>query len=286
MDAQFINEVLELVNEERNNVGLNPLELDSQLTDVAEDHSESMAVNDFVGHQDPTDNSGTGDRIEEVGYEWSTWGENVAAGYSTPEDVMKGWMNSSGHRANILNPDFTEIGIGYEFLENDTGSVNYNHYWTQVFGTPQPNINTNSIEDASVDNSSLITELTGLINQERTESGFDSLAVDEQLSQAAQQHSNSMAINDFVAHNSLDGSTPSQRIEETGYQGSFGGENIVVKSDNAEAIMDYLLTGSNSENIFNSEFTEIGIGYEFLENDTGSVNHNHYLTIDFGVSEV
>ena len=80
MDSQFINEVLELVNEERSERGLNSLELDDTLVDIAEDHSQSMANNDFFGHKDPTDGSSPLDRIDEGGYEWSRWGENVAAG--------------------------------------------------------------------------------------------------------------------------------------------------------------------------------------------------------------
>lgn len=70
-------------------------------------------------------------------------GENIAAGYSTPEAVVEGWKNSSGHRANLLNPNFTELGVGYYYLANDTGSVNYNRYWTQVFGSGDLNPATN-----------------------------------------------------------------------------------------------------------------------------------------------
>ena len=141
MNEQFIDRVLELVNQARSEEGLAPLTLNEQLNIAADSHSQSMAVNDFFSHQDPTDNSSGGDRIEETGYEWSFWGENVAAGYSTPEQVVDGWLNSPGHRANILNENFTEIGIGYEFLEDDTGNINYNHYWTQVFAQPLPGSN-------------------------------------------------------------------------------------------------------------------------------------------------
>ena len=72
-----------------------------------------------------------------AGYQWSGAGENIAAGYASPEDVMDGWMNSQGHRANILNCAFRDIGVGYVYLANDTGQVNYRHYWTQDFGTPR-----------------------------------------------------------------------------------------------------------------------------------------------------
>ncbi|MEM9275359.1 MAG: CAP domain-containing protein [Cyanobacteria bacterium P01_F01_bin.143] len=308
MDAQFMNEVLALVNEERSNAGLNPLEFDAQLETAAKNHSESMAFNDFFGHQDPIDRSSASDRIDEVGYDWSTFGENVAAGYSNPETVMNAWMNSSGHRANILNPDFTEIGIGYEFLENDTGSVNYNHYWTQVFGTPIDASSEQSVdeidqeqsvddqlsedettsEDNSSNNLDLVDNLTESINEERINVGLDPLQVNEQLSEVAQNYSLEMASGDFVSHQGLDGSTPGERIAESGYEASVWGENIVVNSDDVDMIMDYFMMGSsgNRENILDPDFQDIGVGYEYLENDTGSVNYQHYVTISFGSSEV
>ena len=292
MNSQFINEVLELVNEERSEKGLNPLELDNKLTNIAKEHSQSMAMNDFVSHEDPTDGSSPQDRIDEGGYEWTRWGENVAAGQSTPEEVMTGWMNSADHRSNLLNPDFTEIGIGYEFMVDDKGSVNYNHYWTQVFGTPLSNnrntpvANTSGTNtsgtNTSPDTPSFVEQLTGLINQERTKAGLDSLEVDRQLSQTARQHSNDMAINDYASYNSLDSSIPGERIEEAGYESNSWGENIVLGSNDAAAIVDYLMkTGSRSNNILNGDFEDIGIGYKYLGNDKGSVNYNHYVTIDF-----
>ncbi|NEP07952.1 MAG: CAP domain-containing protein, partial [Okeania sp. SIO4D6] len=95
----------------------------------------NMALQDFFDHTG-LDGSSAGDRIETTGYDFSAWAENIAVGYLTPEAVVEGWMNSPGHRANILDPNLQEIGVGYYFLENDTGSVNFNNYWTQVFGTP------------------------------------------------------------------------------------------------------------------------------------------------------
>ncbi len=94
-----------------------------------------MAINDFFDHTG-SDGSSPGDRIHEAGYQYSRAAENVAAGYTTPEAVVDGWMQSSGHRDNILNCALQDIGVGYYYLENDTGNVNYKHYWTQVFATP------------------------------------------------------------------------------------------------------------------------------------------------------
>ena len=135
MSTELINRVVELTNIERTKAGLQPLTLDLQLVDAAQDHSGDMAQDDFFSHTG-ADGSNVGSRVKDTGYQYSTVGENIAAGQTSAAEVVEGWMNSPGHRANILNANFTEIGIGYEYLENDTGSVNYNHYWTQVFGTP------------------------------------------------------------------------------------------------------------------------------------------------------
>jgi uncharacterized protein YkwD len=71
--------------------------------------------------------------MDDFGYPYSTAAENVAAGYATPADVMTGWMGSEGHRKNILNADFTEIGIGYVYNPGDTTNAFY-HYWTMTLG--------------------------------------------------------------------------------------------------------------------------------------------------------
>ncbi len=134
--TSFIDRVLELVNTERRNAGLSNLRLNSQLNQAAQGHSEEMAIRDYYSHTG-YNGSRFSDRILATGYKYSAAAENIAVGYTTPEDVVKGWMNSDGHRRNILNAAYSEIGIGYYFLNNDTGAVNYNHYWTQNFGTPQ-----------------------------------------------------------------------------------------------------------------------------------------------------
>lgn len=135
-NQNFTNRVIELTNQERRKVGLQALKFEMRLTTAAKRHSQDMALQDYFSHKQP--NGGTpGDRITATGYQWSSYAENIAAGMSTPEAVVAGWMNSPGHRANILKPELKEIGIGYYFLADDTGKVNYHHYWTQVFATPR-----------------------------------------------------------------------------------------------------------------------------------------------------
>lgn len=131
----FAQQVVDLVNQERQNAGCAPLTVDSRLQAAAQGHSEDMALNDFFSHTG-SNGSSPWDRIVAQGYNFSWAGENIAAGYTTPQDVMSAWMSSPGHRDNILDCNFTDIGVGYYYLANDTGSVNYYHYWTQVFAAP------------------------------------------------------------------------------------------------------------------------------------------------------
>ncbi|KYC37433.1 hypothetical protein WA1_48435 [Scytonema hofmannii PCC 7110] len=130
----FIQSILDLTNTERQKAGVQPLKLSDKLNNSAQTHAQNMAIKDFFSHTD-SNGSSVGDRAKAVGFQYSTIGENIAAGQSTPQAVVQGWMNSAGHRANIMNPMFKEIGIGYYYLTNDTGSINYNHYWVQDLGT-------------------------------------------------------------------------------------------------------------------------------------------------------
>lgn len=124
-------QVLDLVNAERTARGLAPLQFAAQLNAAAFAHTQRQASDGAIFHVDPRDGSNPGDRISRAGYGFSTWGENVAAGYPTAAAVMQGWMNSQGHCQNILNPAFTEIGVGFV-----SGGVRYNQFWTQVFARP------------------------------------------------------------------------------------------------------------------------------------------------------
>jgi serralysin len=138
MSSAFLNRVIELTNAERTQRGLNPLIFNPQLAVAAQVHSASMGRDDFLDHTNPINGTIAATRVTQQGYDYQTVAENVAAGQSTPEQVVLEWMNSPSHRANILAPNVTEIGVGYHFEANDTGNVNFSHYWTQVFATPAP----------------------------------------------------------------------------------------------------------------------------------------------------
>ena len=126
--APDMNRVLELTNVERQNAGLAPLTLSPQLNDAAQHYSEVLASDGCFGHTcGPVPDMTQRDAL--AGYSgWSAIGENIAAGYASPEAVVAGWMASPGHRENILSPDYREIGIGV------SAGGEYGVYWTQEFG--------------------------------------------------------------------------------------------------------------------------------------------------------
>lgn len=119
----YEQEVIRLVNEIRAENGLDPLTFDWELARVARIKSQDMKENRYFSHTSPTYGSPF-QMIRDFGISFRSAGENIARGYATPQAVVNGWMNSSGHRANILNANYTHIGVGY---------VASGNYWTQMF---------------------------------------------------------------------------------------------------------------------------------------------------------
>lgn len=125
----FRKEVTRLVNVERSKRGLGAMRISDVLNSSAQAHARDMARNDYFDHAS-LDGRSPFERILDAGYKGGTMGENIAAGQTNARDVMKGWMESEGHRANILSPQFREIGVGYAFDE----SSQFGSYWVQNFG--------------------------------------------------------------------------------------------------------------------------------------------------------
>ncbi|WP_028550224.1 CAP domain-containing protein [Paenibacillus sp. UNC451MF] len=119
--SQFAQQVLDLVNQERSKAGLNSLSMREDLSKMAMVKAQDMYNNNYFDHNSPTHGSPF-DMMSEFGITYNTAGENIANGQSSPTQVMNDWMNSPGHKANILNSSFTHIGIAY-----------YNNEWVQEF---------------------------------------------------------------------------------------------------------------------------------------------------------
>lgn len=122
--ANVHNEILKLVNIERKKENLKPIVICTELSKVAELKSKDMAISNYFDHTSPTYGSPFS-MMDQFGILYRAAGENIAKGYKTPESVVKGWMDSPGHRANILNANYGKMGIGLY-----TADVSY---WTQMF---------------------------------------------------------------------------------------------------------------------------------------------------------
>jgi len=128
--AAVVAEVVDATNVERGRHGLRPLTTDARLCRAAQDHSADMVRRAFFAHENP-DGAQVWDRAMAAGYVYRKVAENIAAGQRTADEVVRGWMNSPGHRANILDAELSQIGVGH------APGGSYGVYWTQVFGTPR-----------------------------------------------------------------------------------------------------------------------------------------------------
>lgn len=127
MTADYIAEVILLTNAERGSLGV--LASNAKLSQAAQFHANYMAMMDGISHTG-SGGSTPGDRIAAAGYSYAVCGENVGNGASTPSIIVKAWMASPGHRANILKSAFEDIGVGLAINPQST----YRYYWCQLFG--------------------------------------------------------------------------------------------------------------------------------------------------------
>lgn len=124
--SSYAQQVADLVNDERSSAGLSSLTMNAELCKVAQAKAEDMRDNNYFSHTSPTYGSPF-EMMKQFGISYSAAGENIAKGQRSPESVMTAWMNSQGHRANILNSSYEQIGVGY------CTDANGNTYWVQMF---------------------------------------------------------------------------------------------------------------------------------------------------------
>ncbi len=128
--AAWAAEVLRLTNEARLAIGVDPVEWSAPLASQAEEYACEMIDLDFFAHVNPETGSTLRDRADSFSYEYWAIGENLAGGQTTPAQVVREWLESPSHRENLLNPAYTELGVGVRI------GGEYRIYWVQEFGRP------------------------------------------------------------------------------------------------------------------------------------------------------
>ena len=293
---QFDQQVLNLINQERKQRNLEPLSLSEKLDTAADLHSQDMAENGYYSHRS-RDGSRAGDRMRREGYQWRMWAENIARGQRSAEDVVKAWMNSSGHRKMILHEKFTHVGVGYAnpsrpywTLKFAFGDSNPGKYVAQTSGSPnpaptpptpapvqsqppapaptpapqptQPTQQPTNNQPTSELTDKFDKDVLNLVNQERKKRNLKLLSLSEKLDTAADLHSQDMAENGYYSHRSKDGSRAGDRMRRQGYQWRMWGENIARGQRSAEEVVEAWMNSSGHRSmILNEKFTHVGVGY-------------------------
>jgi uncharacterized protein YkwD len=260
---EFAQQSILLVNQARSEAGLEPLTESPVLSEVAEAYSRRMATEGFYGHEDPQGKRAS-DRIAEAGYLAQMSAENIASGQPDAQTVVEGWLNSPGHRANIMNPEFREIGAGYAYTQTPP----YHHYWTHLFATP----------DASVgrDRALYPEETLAQINELRRQAGVEPLAMDPTLAGIATAHMDSL----LQAH--AERSQIEQILNEASGEAVQSFQQAVALSAagpaTPEAVVAQWAESNDSSTFTDGSLRAAGVAYSFVEQD----EYRHYWLLLLG----
>jgi uncharacterized protein YkwD len=308
--------MLAAVNAERTKGGLNALCTSAKLQAAAQGHSDDMASKNYMSHTG-SDDSTMAQRINAQSYSWSALAENVAAGQVDVTAVMKSWMASEGHKANIMNAAYTQFGTGYAY----SASSMYKHYWTQDFGTSSSEAcagststttttpakttaspaaqttttptyttktpasttktptSTTKTPASTTTGTSMQAQMLAAVNAERAKVGVAALCTNSKLQSSAQGHSSDMASNNYMSHTGSDKSTMATRITAKGYKYTAIAENVAAGQVDVTAVVKAWMNSSgHRKNLLNAKYTHFGMGYAY----STSTTYKHYWTQDFG----
>lgn len=261
--SSYEDEIVRLCNEARKANGLSPLEKDDSLFGVSDIRAAELKYT--CNHIRPDGNLWSS-VLGDSGISFLTCGENVAGGFDNPQDVFDAWMASEGHRSNILNPEYTSIGVGYCFIEDSR----YGHYWEQIFIKQSQQLED---EQASVD------ELLSLINAERSKNGLPALATDLSATAVADIRADDISA-DFST-NRPGGGAWSDLLDEYDVSYTAASQLICEGQQNGREVFDYYMTKYRKEGALpkfldgSKGYTRIGIGHNFVEDD----DYAHHWTL-------
>ncbi len=239
----YADRVLELVNEERAKEGLEPLKKGTDAMETAAKIRASETVDSF-SHTRPNGSSWS-TALDEQNQFYLSAGENIARGYTSPEEVVDAWMNSPGHRANILSSSFTHLSIGCYSRNNYL-------YWAQLFCT--------IIDDSDVDLDSFPARVLELVNQERVKEGLSPLEQGtEALEKAVQVRADETT--ELFSHTRPDGSKCFTAITDQGQGYMSAGENIARGfSSPDDVVAAWMNSEGHRANIMDEDFTMLSTG--------------------------
>lgn len=263
MQAQaerLAQESILLVNQAREEAGLMPLTENPVLGEVAMAYSNRMAMEGFYGHEDPEGNQAE-DRIAAAGYLAQMTAENIAAGQPDAQMVVEGWLDSPEHRANIMNPDFREIGAGYAY----TSTPPYHHYWTHLFATADASVGRNREEYPEL--------ALAQINQLREQAGVAPLTMDPTAVSIANTHLQSLvqaeSYENQVEQTLSDASTEAVHTFQQAVTLSSAG------TATPEEVVAQWVEGYGSSQLTDPNLRAAGVAYQFVEES----EYRHYWVL-------
>ncbi|MEX1019920.1 MAG: CAP domain-containing protein [Litorilinea sp.] len=252
---------IEEVNQARIRMGLPRLQPDPHLSRVAHAHSMDMARRNFYSHVNP-DRQGPAERLDAAGYDALMSAENIARGYRDPALVVNGWLDSPGHRANILHTEFRAIGAGY-FIDS---TLPDGHFWTHLFAVPD--------RSATRDPRTNPQDLLALLNQERAAAGYATLSAPPSLQTAIMQHTVRLAAQGTAGFSQDTG----QSVRVIADTAAYSYRRIIAhfvcgrNAGTPDHAFDQLMEGGLNRDLLTRDYVHAAIGYHYVPTDS----HRHY----------
>jgi uncharacterized protein YkwD len=248
-----VEELLELINQERSQAGLTPLTFNDQLTEAAQAHAQAMAQDNFFSQTDPA-GLYTTERVATFGYGGRVE-ENIAAGRANIRWVLGKWLDSPGYRMNLLDPEFTDVGLGYGF--NRTSD--FNHYWSIVLGAGSDSAPGVQLQPSAVTDpdESLLT----VMNTARRRVCVPALRANEALTTWAQDYVGEVAATGTTNWQAIPADVlDTQLTQQTRYPALAVGQLIGQQAQASDLVAAWQQNQANREALLRPEYVDVGIG--------------------------
>ncbi len=253
-------DLLAALNQERRRAGLPPFKPNTLLDRAAQGHARFMADRGILSHEG-ANGSSVSDRARAEGYVFRRISENVAQGQPDVPTVVRGWMNSPGHRRNILDPDADELGVGYARGRSGRSgaAVIPGTYWVMVAGA---RFEENTSQPSRRELAQLRSDLLRAVNAERRRAGLAPLKADAQLDRIALSHAEYMAVESRLSHEGAGGSSVADRARSVGYPYRRITENVAQGYDTVEAVVaGWMKSPGHRRNILDADVRDLGTGF-------------------------